>query len=76
MIPMGENYFITVDMDGLDPTFMSAVSHPEPGGLTFRESLDQRFKPRRDHLIAFKGFSFGDVWGVEASPASRLGSAG
>ena len=40
MIPRGENYFITVDMDGLDPTFMPAVSHPEPGGLTFRESLD------------------------------------
>ena len=40
MIPRGENYFITVDMDGLDPTIMPAVSHPEPGGLTFRESLD------------------------------------
>ena len=40
MIPAGENYFITIDMDGIETTFMPAVSHPEPGGLTFRESVD------------------------------------
>ena len=40
MIPADENYFITVDMDGFETTFMPAVSHPEPGGLTFRESVD------------------------------------
>ena len=40
LIPAGENYFITVDMDGFDTAFMPAVSHPEPGGLSFRESVD------------------------------------
>jgi agmatinase len=40
MIPADENYFITVDVDGFEASFMPAVSHPEPGGLTFRESVD------------------------------------
>jgi agmatinase len=39
-IPAGENYFLTVDMDGFETTFMPAVSHPEPGGLTYREAVD------------------------------------
>ena len=37
-IPPGSNCFITIDVDGLDPTICPAVSHPEPGGLTFPET--------------------------------------
>ena len=32
--------YISLDMDGIDPAFAPAVSHPEPGGLTVRELLD------------------------------------
>ena len=39
-IPSGEDYFLTVDFDGLDPTICPAVSHPEPGGLTYNETND------------------------------------
>ena len=39
-IPGNEDYFITVDFDGLDPSICPAVSHPEPGGLTFSETRD------------------------------------
>ena len=39
-IPKGANYFITIDFDGLDPAVCPAVSHPEPGGLTFHEAVD------------------------------------
>lgn len=39
-IPDGLDYFITVDFDGLDPSIAPAVSHPEPGGLTFHEASD------------------------------------
>ncbi len=39
-IPSGENYFITVDFDGLDPAVFPAVSHPEPGGLNYHETRD------------------------------------
>ncbi|MEW6322966.1 MAG: agmatinase [Acidobacteriota bacterium] len=31
--------YVSVDLDGLDPAFAPGVSHPEPGGLSVRESL-------------------------------------
>lgn len=39
-IPDNANYFITIDVDGLDPSIMPACTHPEPGGLTFNEAVD------------------------------------
>ena len=38
-IPAASDYFITIDVDGFDPTICPAVSHPEPGGLTFAEAV-------------------------------------
>jgi len=35
-----ENTYISVDVDVLDPSVINAVSHPEPGGLTYREFVD------------------------------------
>lgn len=32
--------YLTIDLDGLDPSVAPGVSHHEPGGLTFRELLD------------------------------------
>jgi arginase family enzyme len=32
--------YLTIDLDGLDPSIAPGVSHHEPGGLTFREVLD------------------------------------
>ena len=32
--------YVSVDLDGLDPSVAPGVSHHEPGGLTFRELLD------------------------------------
>jgi arginase len=31
--------YISIDIDGFDPSFAPGVSHPEPGGLTVREVL-------------------------------------
>ena len=31
--------YISVDIDGIDPSEAPGVSHPEPGGLTLREVL-------------------------------------
>lgn len=36
---LGEKVYITIDCDGLDPAIMPAVGTPEPGGLTWRETL-------------------------------------
>jgi len=37
-VPDGGNYYITVDADGLDPTYAPAVAGPAPGGITFPEA--------------------------------------
>ena len=34
-----EAIYISIDLDGLDPSCAPGVSHPEPGGLTMRELL-------------------------------------
>jgi len=32
--------YLTIDLDGLDPSIMSAVGTPEPGGLSWQRTLD------------------------------------
>ena len=34
-LPMAEQWFITIDCDGLDPTIAPGTGYPLPGGLTF-----------------------------------------
>jgi len=34
---LGERVYVTVDMDGLDPSIAPGVGTPEPGGLTWRQ---------------------------------------
>lgn len=36
---LGERVYITIDCDGLDPAIMPAVGTPEPGGLSWYETL-------------------------------------
>jgi agmatinase len=35
----GKTVYLTVDLDGLDPSIMPAVGTPEPGGLSWAETL-------------------------------------
>ena len=37
---LGETVYVTIDLDGLDPSIMPAVGTPEPGGLSWYETLD------------------------------------
>jgi agmatinase len=39
-VPSGGDVFITVDVDGLDPTVMPGVIGPEPGGLTYFQAIE------------------------------------
>lgn len=46
---LGENVFITFDLDAFDPSILPATGTPEPGGLLWYETLDflkQVFKER------------------------------
>lgn len=38
-IPDGGRYYITVDMDGLDPSCAPGVAGPAPGGITYPEAI-------------------------------------
>ncbi|MEP7113006.1 MAG: arginase family protein [Ilumatobacteraceae bacterium] len=38
-VPRGGNVFITVDVDGLDPSLVPGVIGPEPGGLTYFQAI-------------------------------------
>lgn len=37
-IPDGERYYLTVDLDGMDPSIAPAVAAPCPGGVTFDQA--------------------------------------
>jgi agmatinase len=39
-VPTGGNVFITVDVDGLDPSLVPGVIGPEPGGLTYFQAIE------------------------------------
>lgn len=37
---LSENVYITIDLDGLDPAVMPSVGTPEPGGLSWDETME------------------------------------
>lgn len=75
-IPDGARYFITVDVDGLDPSIMPACTHPEPGGLTFHEAVDLfRGLVRKGRVVGMDLTEFTpahDLNGLGAHTAARL----
>lgn len=39
LLQLSQNVYITLDLDGLDPSFMPSVGNPEPGGLQYYPAL-------------------------------------
>ena len=37
---LSKDVYLTIDLDGLDPSIMPAVGTPEPGGLSWQQVLD------------------------------------
>ena len=51
---LGETVYVTVDLDALDPSIMPAVGTPEPGGLSWQETLSiLRAVAQRSRVIGF-----------------------
>lgn len=75
-IPEGTDVFITVDVDGFDPTTMPAVIGPEPGGLTYFHGLEIiDAVASRGRIVGFDLVEFvpdNDVNGLGALTAFRL----
>jgi agmatinase len=39
-IPDNRRYYISIDADGLDPAVIPAVGAPQPGGITYQQTID------------------------------------
>lgn len=51
---LDETVYVTVDLDALDPSIMPAVGTPEPGGLSWQETLGiLRAVAQRSRVIGF-----------------------
>jgi len=70
---LGENVFITFDLDAFDPSILPATGTPEPGGLLWYETLDflkQVFKERN-----VVGFDIVELCPNDNHPASNFVAA-
>jgi len=64
---LGPAVYVTIDLDGLDPSQMAAVGTPEPGGLTFDEVSDLLEAVARGHRIV--GFDVTELAPAEGPAA-------
>ncbi|MCR9257246.1 MAG: arginase family protein [Alphaproteobacteria bacterium] len=75
-IPYGANCLITFDCDALDPSIMTAVVAPTPGGLGYTQAIDLvAGVAAKGRLAAFDLIEFmpdRDVAGLSALTAARL----
>ena len=71
---LGGPLYISIDLDGIDPSEAPGVSHPEPGGLTVREVLATLSK-QSAHIVGVDIVELNpvrDVNGVTAILAAKL----
>lgn len=60
--------YLTIDVDGLDPSIVMATGTPEPDGLTWNETLDIiRTVARAAEIVAFDCVELAPVDGLRAS---------
>jgi N1-aminopropylagmatine ureohydrolase len=67
-IVRGRNVFLTIDLDGLDPALVAATGTPEPGGLTWMQTLDiVRTVVEAGHVVAADCVELAPIPGQHAS---------
>ena len=51
---LSDNVYITFDIDGFDPSVVSATGTPEPGGLFWDETLDLiKLVGKKKNIVGF-----------------------
>lgn len=48
---LGDEVYITIDLDVLDPAYLPSTGTPEPGGLSYREVLNLLRRVIREHKV-------------------------
>lgn len=72
---LGEQVYVTFDLDGLDPSLLPATGTPEPGGLDWYEAVDLlRAVAERSRIVGFDVVELSPLPGHVASDflAARL----
>ncbi len=72
---LGEDVYVTLDLDGLDPTLMPATGTPVPGGLGWYQTLRLlRRVAQRRHIVGFDVTELAPMKGLHAPDflAARL----
>jgi agmatinase len=65
---LSENVYLTVDIDGLDPSLVSATGTPEPGGLGWYETIGLiRTLARKRRVVGMDLTEYSYVEGQDAS---------
>jgi agmatinase len=63
-----ENVYLTIDIDGLDPSLVAQTGTPEPGGLGWYETIGLiRTLARRKHVVGMDLTEYSYVEGYDAS---------
>src|SRR5437867_1151491 len=63
-----ENVYLTIDIDGLDPSLVSATGTPEPGGLGWYEAIGLiRTLAKKRRVVGMDLTEYSDVDGQNAS---------
>lgn len=70
---LGENVFITFDLDAFDPSIMPATGTPEPGGLLWYETLEFLRRVFEDKNVV--GFDIVELCPNENHPAADFAAA-
>ena len=67
-------FYVSVDLDGLDPAFAPGVSHPEPGGLSPRDVIGvvQRLRGRVVGADVVELNPTRDAGGITAAVAAKI----
>ena len=64
---LGENVYITIDLDAFDPSIMPSTGTPEPGGLLWNETLDLlKMVFRNSNVVGFDIVELAPIEGLSA----------
>lgn len=64
---IGENVYITIDLDAFDPSIMPSTGTPEPGGLLWNETLDLlKMVFRNANVVGFDIVELAPIEGIHA----------
>jgi len=67
MSRLSNNVYLTFDVDGLDPSIMSATGTPEPGGLSYKQAIELlQTVTKRKNVVAADFVELSPVKGLHA----------